>query len=203
LKSPQKLRQDLQRLIADRSELFSFRFCLLPLLDMFAPCHLPLVHELWSGHHRQRCCPMAGPFTPRSFTRYAPALFGAASPLACARGRPRGRSTTLRVVVCLAAVPPVPLLCAVLLRSRSSRYVHVSALATVLLARVLAFAGMRLTHGFAADRPLPLHCTFLLRSRSSPDFHVRALATMLLALWRRSAYTPHSCVRPGTGDSEA
>jgi hypothetical protein len=55
-------------------------------------------------------------------------------------GPPFGRSPTLRVVVRLAAVLPVPFHFALLLRSRSSRYVHVSALATVLLTHVRSFS---------------------------------------------------------------
>jgi hypothetical protein len=66
------------------------------------------------------------------------------TPSRCARDAPAS---------CLAAVLPVPLHGAVLLRSRTGRCFRASALATVLLAHVLALAGMRLTLGFAESSP--------------------------------------------------
>ena len=72
----------------------------------------------------------------------------------------RSRGVTLTATLrhrASAAAQPLPLLCAVLLRSRASRYLRVSALATMLLAHVVSFVACDSPFGLRGAPSLRCH----------------------------------------------
>jgi hypothetical protein len=99
---------------------------------------------------------------PQGEAEYSPSVELFACPYARSTRRVRRASPTATLrCPCFAAAQPLPLLCAILLRSRSSRYVRVSALATVLLAHVVAFGAC------TSPSRTAVRCDFLSQCRAN------------------------------------
>jgi hypothetical protein len=162
-------------------------------LYLFSPLHPPLMSKLRSGHLRQRIFSVSRavrtamlrspaslgdrpPLPAAAFGVYAPPLYWPDIAEAGARTRPQRSG-----IVPALRPSQYRLTSHSLLRSRSSRYIHISALATMLLARVLPFG--------ASTSPFrtAVRCHFLVASRARIALHRSPHPLEAVCSWRDSA----------------